>query len=166
MEPNEALVVANLALADSDAELPATRKVIAAVPAGKEEYSPDGKSMNALKLAWHTASSDVWFLNSIADGKFVPGSGDIPAEIKTAADVAAWYDANRGPAAARVKGMSADALAASVDFFGMMNMPAAWYVAFNLRHLVHHRAQLSTYLRPMGAKVPSIYGPSADEPMS
>jgi uncharacterized damage-inducible protein DinB len=40
------------------------------------------------------------------------------------------------------------------------------YVAFMSNHSIHHRGQLSTYLRPMGSKVPSIYGGSADEPIT
>ena len=42
----------------------------------------------------------------------------------------------------------------------MFQLPAVAYVQFNLFHSIHHRGQLSTYLRPMGAKVPSIYGES------
>jgi len=45
-----------------------------------------------------------------------------------------------------------------------MNEPAFSYLQFAQDHLVHHRGQLSTYLRPMGGKVPDIYGGSADEP--
>jgi uncharacterized damage-inducible protein DinB len=44
-----------------------------------------------------------------------------------------------------------------------MKMPAVNYLLFTLTHMVHHRGQLSTYLRPMGGKVPSIYGGSFDE---
>jgi uncharacterized damage-inducible protein DinB len=49
--------------------------------------------------------------------------------------------------------------------FGMFNLPAVMYLQFMLNHSIHHRGQLSSYLRPMGAKVPSIYGGSFDEPM-
>jgi uncharacterized damage-inducible protein DinB len=49
-----------------------------------------------------------------------------------------------------------------IDFYGMKN-PAIVYMNFALVHGVHHRGQLSGYLRPMGGKVPSIYGGSADE---
>jgi uncharacterized damage-inducible protein DinB len=49
-----------------------------------------------------------------------------------------------------------------VDFFGM-KMPAVQYLMFALVHMVHHRGQLATYLRPMGGKVPAIYGGSFDE---
>lgn len=166
MEPNEALMVLNLVMANADQEAPVTRKVIAAVPAGKEDYAPDPKSMNALKLAWHIASADVFFMNSIADGKFAAGEGGVPAQIKSAADVAAWYDANRPAAVARLKAMSGEDLAKPLDFFGVFTAPSVTILTLSLRHIVHHRGQLSVYLRPMGAKVPSIYGPSGDEPMA
>jgi uncharacterized damage-inducible protein DinB len=166
MEPKEALTMLNLVLANADQEAPVTRKVIAAVPAGKEDYSPDPKSMNALKLAWHIASSDVFFMNSIADRKFARGEAGVPAQIKSAADVAAWYDANRPAAVARLKAMSGEDLAKPLDFMGVFTAPAVTILTLGLRHVIHHRGQLSVYLRPMGAKVPSIYGPSGDEPMA
>lgn len=165
MQPNEAVIVRDQAIANAEYETPVNRKVILAVPPGQEGYAPDPKSMNALKLAWHIASSDLWFLNSVADGRFASGSGDVPEGIRSAADVVAWYDANRPAAEARVRAMSGEDLARTIDFFGMMQMPAAWYLGLNIRHQVHHRGQLSAYLRPMGAKVPGIYGPSGDEPI-
>ena len=62
--------------------------------------------------------------------------------------------------------MPAEKLAATVDFFGMMQMPNVTYLGFANNHSVHHRGQLAAYLRAMGSKVPAIYGDSADEPMS
>ena len=44
-----------------------------------------------------------------------------------------------------------------------INQPVFSYLTFCLCHTIHHRGQMSTYLRPMGSKVPGIYGPSADE---
>ena len=142
-----------------------TRKVIAAVPVDKGSYSPAEKSMTALDLAWHIASADIWFFNSIADGAFPSDDSKRPENIKTSADVLAWYDANFGPALEKVRGISGEAAAKSLDFFGMFQLPAVAYMQFNVKHTCHHRGQLSAYLRPMGAKVPSIYGGSADEPM-
>jgi len=49
-----------------------------------------------------------------------------------------------------------------VDFRGYFNLRAVMYLGFVLHHTIHHRGQLSVYLRPMGAKVPSIYGESYD----
>ena len=62
--------------------------------------------------------------------------------------------------------MPADRLVATVDFFGMMQMPGVKYLGFANNHSMHHRGQLAAYLRAMGSKVPAIYGASADEPMS
>lgn len=167
MQANQAMLIFETAMAEHDFEVPVTRKVISAIPAGQESYAPDARSMNALKLAWHIASSDVWFLNSIADGEFVPEEGgEVPEEIKSAADVVNWYDTYREGALARLKAMDGAELAQAIDFFGLFNLPGVAYLSFNLRHVVHHRGQLSAYLRPMGGKVPSIYGGSADEPMS
>ena len=49
---------------------------------------------------------------------------------------------------------------------GIMNFPAVVYLQFLNNHMIHHRGQLSTYLRAMNAHVPSIYGGSADEPFT
>ncbi|HEY2115189.1 MAG TPA: DinB family protein, partial [Candidatus Angelobacter sp.] len=49
-----------------------------------------------------------------------------------------------------------------IDFRGMFQMPAVSFLTLSQNHSIHHRGQLSTYLRPMGAKVPSIYGESYD----
>jgi uncharacterized damage-inducible protein DinB len=49
-----------------------------------------------------------------------------------------------------------------VDFRGMFQMPAVGFLQLATSHSIHHRGQLSVYLRPMGAKVPSIYGESYD----
>jgi uncharacterized damage-inducible protein DinB len=147
-----------------DSEVPATRRVILAIPEDKLDYSPDAKAMNALKLAFHIAGSEVWFLESIAAGAFGPfPEGDGPA---TPAAVVEWYDAARAAAREKVAVLSGDQLAAIVDFYGMFQLPAAAYLNFANVHSIHHRGQLSSYLRPMGSKVPSIYGGSADEPMT
>jgi uncharacterized damage-inducible protein DinB len=62
--------------------------------------------------------------------------------------------------------MTAEQLATPVDFLGVFNLPAVFYLGFVNNHSIHHRGQLAAYLRPMGSKVPSIYGGSADEPMN
>ena len=147
-------------------EAKTTTKVLAAVPAGQEEYRPHEKSMTALELCWHAASSEVWFCNCIADGAFNGSDGKVPEHIKTTADALAFYKDEQPKALARVQGMDAEACAKIIDFFGFMKAPAAVYVSLAANHAIHHRGQLSVYLRPMGAKVPGIYGPSGDEPMT
>ena len=62
--------------------------------------------------------------------------------------------------------MTGEQLATPVSFMGMAPLPVVLYLGWNAHHTIHHRAQLSTYLRAMNAHVPCIYGGSADEPMT
>ena len=141
-------------------ETQTTRKVISAVPDSGHDYRPDPKARTAKELAWHLAAEDVKFFDSIANGAFNTKAGPAPA---TTAEMVAWYDSNMPRAMARVQAMTAEQLLTPVDFFGAFNLPAAMYLNFMYGHSVHHRGELAVYLRPMGSKVPSIYGPSADE---
>jgi len=145
-------------------EVETTKKVLAAVPDGKRDYRPDPNARSAWELAWHIANTDVQFLDGIADMNFKmenPAEADKPKNI---AEVVEWYDRNMKRASARVAAMSGQQLATSLDFMGVFNLPAFAYLGFLNNHSIHHRGQLATYLRPMGAKCPSIYGGSYDEP--
>jgi hypothetical protein len=85
-------------------------------------------------------------------------------ESRNITDLVDWYETNFLRAANRVRAMTPEQLATPVDFAGVFKMPAVFYPGFVNNHSVHHRGQLAAYLWPMGAKVPSIYGRSADEP--
>jgi len=159
---DEAKLIAGYLLGDYQREMATTRTVMAAIPAGKEDYTPDAKSMTALKLAWHIASADWWFLTSIIAGEFKSGDSSIPENVKTAADAVAWYDANLPGVIEQAQALTGEQAARTLDFFGMMKSPAVAFISLMLKHSIHHRGQLSAYLRPMGAKVPGIYGPSGD----
>ena len=76
-----------------------------------------------------------------------------------------FYDENLGKAIGQVSSLKGDALSRDINFFGVFNFPAVNYVGLMCNHSIHHRGQLSAYLRPMGSKVPKIYGGSYDEPM-
>jgi uncharacterized damage-inducible protein DinB len=139
-----------------------TRKVIAAVPDAASGYKPDPNARTAKELAWHMANTDVQFLNGIADLNF---SMENPEhKPQTSAEVVAWYEQNLQAGMARVAAMNAEQLMTPVSFFGVFNFPAVMYLGFLNNHMIHHRGELATYLRPMGSKVPSIYGGSFDEP--
>jgi uncharacterized damage-inducible protein DinB len=62
----------------------------------------------------------------------------------------------------RVRGLSGEQLAATIDMFGVMQMPAVVFLQLVIKHEVHHRGQLSAYLRAMGGNLPGIYGPSGE----
>jgi len=145
-------------------ELEITKRVLAAIPDGKRDYRPDPHARTAWELAWHLANTDVQFLDAIADLQFVmppPARADKP---NTVAELVAWYDRNVKRGSERVAALSADQLLRPVQFF-MFNFPAAFYLGFLNNHSIHHRGELATYLRPMGSKVPAIYGGSFDEPL-
>jgi uncharacterized damage-inducible protein DinB len=162
MSPEFALGYRAMMLDGVVREAEVTKKVIAAVPDAKSDYRPDPNARTAKELAWHLANSDIQFLDGIADMKF---NMETPEhKPQTSAEVAAWYDANIKRGVARVSAMSAEQLLTPVEFFGVFNLPAVLYLGFLNNHSIHHRGELTTYLRPMGSKVPSIYGGSYDEP--
>jgi uncharacterized damage-inducible protein DinB len=162
LSADQAKTIADYTLADYENECAATKRVIGAIPDAGLAYTPDAKSMTALDLAWHTASAEWFFLNSVCEGQFSAGESKRPENIRNSQDVISWYDKNVPPVLARAKGLSGQHLAKPIDFFGKMQAPAVMYLTMMVKHGVHHRGQLSTYLRPAGSKVPSIYGPSAD----
>jgi uncharacterized damage-inducible protein DinB len=137
-----------------------TYKVISAVPEGKKDYKPEPNSRSAWELATHIAGADIWFLEGVINGKFADPSEKAPAP--TIAGVADWYKKEFPNRLERALALDGNRLSQIIDFFGM-KMPATQILIFTLAHMVHHRGQLSSYLRPMGGKVPSIYGGSFDE---
>jgi uncharacterized damage-inducible protein DinB len=142
-----------------------TRRIIEAIPADQSGWKPDPKAKSAFELASHIASSECFFMNGVADAQFNPDAAKIPESVKTPDDLLKWYDENFAKAAARLGTLTGDHLTRMLDFRGVFNFPAIVYVSLMNNHSVHHRGQLSTYLRPMGGKIPRIYGGSADEPM-
>jgi uncharacterized damage-inducible protein DinB len=137
------------------------------VPATGSDYRPDPKSRTGLELAWHIASSDAWFLNAILICEFDISKEptEVPANIRSGADAAAFYDQHFIARLGELRKLDGAALTKVVNFLGAFDFPLVVYAAFLCNHQIHHRGQLSAYLRAMGSRVPSIYGGSADEPM-
>jgi uncharacterized damage-inducible protein DinB len=163
MNSNETKTVADFLLADFENEMQATMRVIGAVPNGHLDYRPDPKSKTALGLVRHIPLEDEWLLNCIANGVFTPPPDDSDAcGIMNPAGAVARYKERVPAALNRVRALPAEKLTQVLDVLGMIQAPAVNLLAMAVKHSVHHRAQLSTYLRPMGGQVPGIYGPSAD----
>jgi uncharacterized damage-inducible protein DinB len=165
MQPEQATFLLNFLLPQIKNEHKLTKKVIEAVPVDKGEYQPDPRSMTALDLAWHIAASESFFMDGASSGEFKFG-GKRPETIRSSADVAAWYNEHFEQSFAQASKMTPEQLLKSIDFHGVFNYPAIVYLQLMISHSIHHRGQLSAYLRPMGAKVPAIYGGSADEPIA
>ena len=160
--PEFAVAYCHMMLDGIAREVETTKRVLAAVPDDKCDYRPDPHARTARELSWHLANTDIQFLDGIADMKF---SMETPEQKpQTTAEIVDWYDQNFKRAADRVRAMTPQQLLTPVEFFGVFNLPAVFYLGFLNNHSIHHRGELATYLRPMGSKVPSIYGGSYDEP--
>ena len=163
MDSNETKTVADFLVADFEREMQTTLRVIEAVPNGHLDYRPDSKSKTALGLVRHITLEDEWLLNCIANGEFTPPPDDSDAcGIMNPADAIARYKEKVPAALNRVRALPGDKLTRVSDLLGMIQMPGINFLALAVKHSVHHRGQLSTYMRPMGGKIPGIYGPSAD----
>jgi uncharacterized damage-inducible protein DinB len=143
-------------------EIPTTKKILAAVPQDKLGFTLGEKGRSAKDLMWHMVQADLMFTEGIAAGAFArPEPQAVP---DTSQEIAARYESGVTAALAKVKALSGADLAKPLNFMGVFNMPAVMYLMFLNNHSIHHRGQLSTYVRAMNAHVPSIYGGSADEP--
>ena len=161
LTPDFVFAYRELILSTIVAESKTTKKVIASVPEVSKDYRPDRLSRTARELAWHVVYNDVRLLNFVADLKFEPGNdGTVPPSL---ADIVKWYDENLPRAVKRVRDLTPQQLLTPVSFFGFMTEPVFRYLVLINNHSIHHRGQLAAYIRPAGGKVPSIYGPSADE---
>jgi uncharacterized damage-inducible protein DinB len=139
-----------------------TSAVIAAIPPDRADDTPDPVTRSAIELAWHIVMAEDRFLSAVANGAFDFTPRPRPETVRTPADVNAWWDARLPGHLERLRALPDEALTKPVDFRGQFVQPAVSYVRFILNHTIHHRGQLSMYLRPMGAAVPSIYGESYD----
>ena len=136
-----------------------TRSVLSRIPEGSD-YRPDPKSRTAQEIAWQIVCEEKMIIEALENGKAEWSPPSMPAMMQ---EVLAAYEAQSDTMAERWSALSQEKWDGNVAFFGA-DRPAsamAWSFLFDI---VHHRGQISTYLRPMGAKVPQIYGPSGDEP--
>lgn len=139
-----------------------TKSVLTSVPNASLDFRPDPNAKSANELLRHIASADNLFVKSVVDGAFVPGSVKVPEALRNPQEIAEWYGTEYAKNFDAVTRLSGEQLIKPVDFRGMFQRPAFTFLQMGLLHTVHHRGQLSTYLRPMGGKVPAIYGESYD----
>ncbi len=147
-------------------EFKTTLNVLKAYPHDKLDMKPSEKSKSARDLAF-VFTGEQGIVDMVLKGK-IDFSGPSPSAPKTIQELITSYEQSVAANMSRVKEMS------DADYNSMIG----WYVApktpgqvrkadvlwVTLMDMVHHRGQMSVYLRLAGAKVPSIYGPTADEP--
>lgn len=159
---DQAKFILGMALSTLQKEHETTKRVIEAIPLDKGDYRPDAICKTALELAWHIAASGQRFFSAISAGAFDFSPIPRPDTITDSAGIAAWFDQSFAANLRKLEGLSGEALTKIVDFRGMFQLPAVSFIQLAMSHSIHHRGQLSMYLRPMGAKVPAIYGESYD----
>ncbi len=140
-------------------EAATTQKVISRIPEGSE-YRPDPKSRTAQQIAWQIVCEERMIIDALETGTVAWAPPPMPATMK---ELLAAYEAQSADIIKRWTALPEARWEGMLDFFGTQRpaSPMAWSFLFDI---VHHRGQITTYLRPMGAKVPQVYGPSGDEP--
>lgn len=140
-------------------EAKTTRKVLARIP-DASDYRPDPKSRTAQEIAWQIVCEEKMIIEALENGKAEWAPPPMPTTMQ---DVLHAYEKQSDAIISRWKTLPNERWNGTLDFFGGQRpaSPMAWSFLFDI---VHHRGQISTYLRPMGATVPQIYGPSGDEP--
>lgn len=146
-------------------ETNAFHRVLNALPHDKWDYSPHEKSQSASRIVW-TLVGETQVLNELIDkGEFTFGA---PPEVPPA-HLIEQFDKAWDTLLKKIETMD-EATWNKTGRFVMngqvrMEMPIGQFLWTFFFDAIHHRGQLSTYIRPMGGKVPSIYGPSGDDPM-
>lgn len=118
------------------------------------------KSRTAKQIAWQIYWEENFIMEGLENGKAEWAPGGVPETMTELLDA---YDKQSATMGERLAALPPERWEGAIDFGGHARPASAMAWSF-LFDLVHHRGQISTYLRPMGAKVPQIYGPSGDEP--
>ena len=159
--------VAQAMLQEFEQEAKTTRRCLERVPDDKLGWRPHEKSMSAGQLALHLATGPSMVIQ-IAAGDEFPIPEFVQPQAGSMAEVLAAFDQSVERVRAELPKIADDRLGGVINFTKngatVMSFPrGAFLRSVLLNHFYHHRGQLSVYLRSLGAKVPSIYGPSADE---
>jgi uncharacterized damage-inducible protein DinB len=156
-------------LAELQHEAATTKKVLERIPESTWEWKPHEKSMSMLRLATHVAEMFSWIKTTVETPELDFAVGDYkPFVPSNSQDLVDFFEKSVAESAQALESVSDETL---MQNWTMRNgeqvyftMPkAAVLRSFCFNHIVHHRGQLSVYLRLNDIPVPEIYGPSADE---
>lgn len=159
-------------LPEFDHEMASTRRLLERLPADRADWQPHPKSMALSGLATHLANVPFWASMTVATDELdlaPPGGEPMPSPTYTGVDdLLATFDKNVADARAALAGASDACLMGPWTLkkgghaiFTMSRV--ACLRSFVVNHMIHHRGQLSVYLRQLDVPLPAIYGPSADD---
>ena len=158
-------------LAELAHEAATTRRLLERVPERHLAWKPHEKSMTLGRLATHLAEIPGWVGSIVEKDAFDLGtSGYVPPTIDRVPEIVAMFDRNIAALTETLERQSNDRLLAKWQLKKkgqlVVEMPRMGMIrSLLMNHLIHHRGQLSVYLRLQNVPLPSIYGPTADEPM-
>lgn len=166
------MTLSQILLPEFDHEMANTRRTIERVPGDRLGWSPHPKSMTLGRLAGHLAEFGVWTSKTceLDELDLAPpgGPGYRPRVYASTAEILEAFDANVAAGRAALAAASDEQLKGKWSLlsgghtvFSMSR--AAVLRGFVLSHCIHHRGQLTVYLRLLDVPVPALYGPSADE---
>ena len=158
-------------LPEFDREMGTTRRLLERVPFDNPEWQPHPKSMTLLKLSTHITEIPIFALRAMTGTEFDAAAPREPRPaVTSAAELVARFDANVAAARAAILGKTDPELMVPWRLLAngkeLFTVPRIGVLrSLFLNHIIHHRGQLSVYLRMHDVPLPSIYGPSADEAM-
>ncbi len=161
--------MAEVMLAEFEHEMSVTRRVLERVQDEHLDWQPHSKSMTFRRLASHTAKLP-WYVAPIVgqDELDVDPATHVPFEGKSVADILDAFDQHVASAKEALQGQSdghmMEAWRLKAGEAVVFELPRAGAIrVFVMSHMIHHRGQISVFLRLKDVAVPSVYGPSADE---
>jgi len=165
------MAIRDALLPEFDHEMGSTRRVIERVPAADLGWAPHEKSFNMGKLAWHVSNIPNWIHATLDASVFDLASMGDDVRTKEPAsvdDVLKAFDESVKKAREKIAEQTDSALLSpwtlKKDGQEMFTMPKISVVrSFVMNHIIHHRGQLTVYLRLRNVPLPALYGPSADE---
>lgn len=155
-------------LAEFDQEMASTRRVLERIPMDKYDWQPHAKSFSLGKLATHVAQLPGWAVVTAQTSELDFAQPFEQPSPRTSEELLAFFDQNAAEARAAVASMSDEEFSKpwtlrSGEQVFFTSPKAAVLRSFVMNHIIHHRAQLTVYLRLNDIPVPGLYGPSADE---
>ena len=162
------MAIVDALLPEFDHEMTVTRKLLERVPEERFGWKPHEKSYTLGQLAQHVATLPMWGLITINQSELDLGGGQQLPAVTDRAALLALFDGHVAGTRSALTGKSDAELMAPWTLKSggktLFSMPkAAVWRSFVMSHLIHHRGQLSVYLRIQNVALPSMYGPSADE---
>ena len=162
------MALVDMLLPEFDHEMATTRRLLERVPDDRLSWTPHAKSFTLGQLAQHVATIPMWGTMTLTSNELDLAGGFTNPPAESRAALVKLFDDNTAKARSELTGktdaelMAPWTLKRGADTIFSMPKASVWR-SFVMNHLVHHRAQLSVYLRMQDVPLPAMYGPTADE---